>query len=164
MCEEFVSRSKNSSGSTSPQEQHFSMGGINRYSASLIVMSTLQAISGSIVATASPSAEGNSFQRRAFSPRKYHGAAAAPASWLRRHVHDAAVDEYDYLVINCTNDSINEGETDSEARFAYELENERDFLRHCDSSYLLRDMQKSEKVIPTSSARHYNHVNMLFEV
>lgn len=144
------------------------MGGMNRLSASLIALSTWQTLSGSVVASAgAPSAEANSFRRPAFGARNFRGSRTVPAARFRSRVDDA-IDEYGYLermVMDCTNDNNNEDETDAEARFAYELETERDFLRHCESSYLLRDAKQSEtKVIPSSSAYNFKHMHDLFEV
>ncbi|CAJ1931762.1 unnamed protein product [Cylindrotheca closterium] len=145
------------------------MVGINRLSASFIALSAWQTLSGGVVATAaaSPSAADNCFQKCAFYPRKHHGAATRPASQFH-NLANIALDEYEYLertVMDCTNDSTHEEETDSEARFAYQLDNEREFLRRCESSYLLRDVQQSEtKVVPSSSFYHYRYGNDITEV
>lgn len=67
--------------------------------------------------------------------------------------------------MDCSNDSNYDEESDSEARFAYELESERGFFRHSESSYLLRDVQQSEsKVIPSSSSCQYKYGPEITEV
>ena len=90
-----------------------------------------------------------------------------PASRFRNRAN-GALEEYEYLertVMECTNDSNHEEDTDSEARFAYQLDSERDFLRRCESSYLLRDVVESEtKVISSSSSYHYKYGHEITEV
>ena len=149
-------------------ETAIQMGRVNRLSASLIALSACQTLSGTMVATASgTSSEKISFHRRAFFARKYQQDKATLVPRFCSH-ENYVIDEYEHLermVLDCSSDGNNNEETDSEARFAFELETDREFLRHCESSYLLRDFQQRETtVIPSANTCNFDHTHGCFEV